>query len=892
MPYSSLRDSRSESWQSTKDSWIASGFALAMTIFISANVANLYAVELNQIITNCQSNCTITTNYDKITNSGTFVENRDGIRFGARITEFINYGNITKTSGGNQIFGFESNGYVAHFINYGTIGGSFWISNGAPGMDTFTNYGILQGGISHEVSNTLTINNFGIIAGRRWSGANINNNNGRVAIQNYTLMINENPTTFNNYTGSDSSAHLVLSGSGVSFKNKNSRIYLDFGENFEFGKEYAINKVATNTGGATYTALGVDFSRLSTRNDIYTLSKSGDNFVVSMNPQYGTMGMLYKSNIKTMINLYLQSNNMIYPHKYKKKRFGNANPPSNNYRRVRGMSNLFRNPHSIYVDSIPTRHSELSLESEESTNLNNVLDSFALDSSLTAFAQNDGKSVHFANNDNMITTPLESNELFFYDNEWLLSRDNANARKVNMDYTHSVRAVNNSNVSKDAYYNKGAYKNKIITNDTRSNEINQYQSTNRQGNVSRAPNQNNRHLANQSNNPCGTHKCIYIYKPKQTQQTQQLESKPLPKPTPKVIEQPKIIEPQPKEQPKIQPQPKPIQAIRPTMPPPPKIEPKPLPKVESKIEPKAEPKVEPKVIKVESKPTPPKPKVIIQDPYYFILTPFVAHNFFYESGRYNVSGLEYGFITAFSGKITNEHILGLHFAFSYGSLKDSVDSIFNITSMNIMGGLNYKFDITNDMYLKARVDIFYFLNQVQSTMTSGNIIKPNNLGFGASVAYGKEWDFDRNGILGLEVALDYKGLMGNAFSLTSFANTTASYVDSYDKALYNMLYVDLGVNYDKYFESSVGKWGLDTGLGIKGNITANALAKSRVSAHNNARVTNMTLDNDRFIAYLNIGGSYLLERKDFDMEFSLAYYGNYGDRTMSNGGGFEWRVVW
>ena len=37
--------------------------------------------------------------------------------------------------------------------------------------------------------------------------------------------------------------------------------------------------------------------------------------------------------------------------------------------------------------------------------------------------------------------------------------------------------------------------------------------------------------------------------------------------------------------------------------------------------------------------------------YYFILTPFINHNYFFEIGRYNLSGLEYGFVTAFSGKL-------------------------------------------------------------------------------------------------------------------------------------------------------------------------------------------------------------------------------------------------
>ena len=51
------------------------------------------------------------------------------------------------------------------------------------------------------------------------------------------------------------------------------------------------------------------------------------------------------------------------------------------------------------------------------------------------------------------------------------------------------------------------------------------------------------------------------------------------------------------------------------------------------------------------------------------------------------------------------------------------------------------------------------------------------------------------------------------------------------------------------------------------------------------------LDTDKYLAYANAGISYLLNAKNFDMEFSLAYYGNFGDRIISNGGGVEWRVL-
>ena len=103
--------------------------------------------------------------------------------------------------------------------------------------------------------------------------------------------------------------------------------------------------------------------------------------------------------------------------------------------------------------------------------------------------------------------------------------------------------------------------------------------------------------------------------------------------------------------------------------------------------------------------------------------------------------------------------------------------------------------------------------------------------------------------------------------------------------------LELALDYNKYFNTNIGRWGLNTKFGIKGNITNNALSKSKVFLSNN-RSVDMIVDNDKVLGYVNISGSYVLNTKDFDMEFSLAYYGNYGDRTMSNGGGFEWRVYW
>ena len=271
--------------------------------------------------------------------------------------------------------------------------------------------------------------------------------------------------------------------------------------------------------------------------------------------------------------------------------------------------------------------------------------------------------------------------------------------------------------------------------------------------------------------------------------------------------------------------------------------------------------------------------------YYFILTPFFNHNSFAKSGNYNLNGFDYGFLTAFSAQVAESNSLGAHFIFSYGDLGDKKDKDLSIKSLNLNVGINYKLDLIYDMYLKARGDFYYFLNQVK-TLTMLEAIKPNNLGFGVSVSYGKDFNFGKGGILGIEVGLDYKALQSSKISLQNNATKTIS--ETYQKSLYNLIYADLGMNYSKYF----GNFGLNAMLGIKGNITANKLATSKIHISTFNKNVDMVLDNDNFFGYVNLGASYVLNHKNFDMEFSLAYYGNFGDRVISNGGGVEWRVLW
>ena len=560
----------------------------------------------------------------------------------------------------------------------------FWITSGF-GIGSIVNYGVM-GGIDLGINSTLILDNRGTIK-PIWQHKNEQrthislSNNAKVLIQNYALNINEDAMTFNKFSGSgDKNSHLVISGSGVSFKDAHSKIILGFGEKFEFGVGYAINKLATDTSGSAYSELGVDFSRIVPKNDIYTLTQSGQYFIAKLTPQYGIIGTLHKANVRTMNNFYLMSNAMIYP------------------RKLYHLQNLGRT-HSLLQYS-------------------------------PSLAEGARGWVEYPS-----------------------LRDSA------LDSAFSLKS-----------YKSFAYRN---------------ESQNR-----RIQRQNKRNYNRKSQN-----------------QTQNLK--------------------------------------------------------ESQRNPQ----------------TQTFSRNLAQNPhdYYFILTPFINHNLFLESGRYNLSGFDYGFLTAFSARVAESNSLGAHFMMSYGSLGDKQDKDFMIKSLNLNLGLNYKLDLAWDMYLKARGDFYYFLNQAK-TLTMIEAIKPNNMGFGLSVSYGKDFDFGKGGVLGIEVGIDYKALQSSTISLHD---------NIYQKALYHLLYADLGVSYSKYF----GNFGLNAGLGIKGNITANKLAKSQIRISNLNRNVDMVLDNDNFLGYANFGVSYMLQAKNFDMEFSLTYYGNFGDKAISNAGGFEWRVL-
>ena len=344
---------------------------LSLAFASLAIYTNLNAITLQEICPN-SNNCKINNkHYGKVTNHSTFLmtatnaiilgdgnnSGQDGI-----IDTFINYGTIS--SDYNETIKIEKKGYIDTFINYGTISGHIFIGdkNEKGAIGTITNYGIM--GSIYISTNPptqpidITINNLGIMKAHAdgsgvngglnvTSNLNAKANNITFTLQNYSIKISEKSEKFNNFSGNKhddkSNSHLVIeanNGGRVRFKDKKSKILLDFGTNFEFGKTYLIGKVATDKDGNAYTDLGVDFSRLSPFNDIYTITKSGTNgFKVELKkPQYGTIGTLYKSNIRTMNNFQTISDSMIYPHKYKN---ANSSVKKRVIRRVRKTANLF-----------------------------------------------------------------------------------------------------------------------------------------------------------------------------------------------------------------------------------------------------------------------------------------------------------------------------------------------------------------------------------------------------------------------------------------------------------------------------------------------------------------------------------------------------------------------
>lgn len=260
--------------------------------------------------------------------------------------------------------------------------------------------------------------------------------------------------------------------------------------------------------------------------------------------------------------------------------------------------------------------------------------------------------------------------------------------------------------------------------------------------------------------------------------------------------------------------------------------------------------------------------------YYFFFTPFVTHNILNKNNGVGASGLNYGFVSGFNGMLGDNNTLGVHLGFNYGEvsgIKNSTTTTIN--TISTMLGLHYKLDLVYDMYIKAIGNFFYFLNDI-SYAYAANIDKrkPNALGFSGNLYYGKDFNLASYGVFGLEAGVNYQGIQSDNIN---FEN------ESYKSNLINLIYLDIGTNYNKIFSND---FGFNLNLGVKALMTE---AKSKVTII--GATTDFNIGADRFLGYFGAGASYFINQK---IELQLNYLGSFGDKSISNSGFFNFRIWW
>lgn len=279
------------------------------------------------------------------------------------------------------------------------------------------------------------------------------------------------------------------------------------------------------------------------------------------------------------------------------------------------------------------------------------------------------------------------------------------------------------------------------------------------------------------------------------------------------------------------------------------------------------------------------------DNFAFSFVPFVALNTLGKQNRYDLAGLEYGFISAFTQKIFNESF-GLHLAFSLNQYNDTSKSAnfedFYIKNMNFMLGGHYKLDLPYLSYVKARLDGFYFMNEFDKIPYYWNLgkFKPNNLAAGASVFYGKGLNLGYLGLFSLEGGADYKAF--KQLKTLKIVNELQEKDEEYEASLYHLLYAELALKYHKRFNNTLA---LNLKAGGRLNALKNA-AKGKMLVFENKALyqsVDFTLDNDAFLGYANVGLTYAWANS---LHLSLNYSGIFGDKTMSNAGNFTLLIRW
>lgn len=267
------------------------------------------------------------------------------------------------------------------------------------------------------------------------------------------------------------------------------------------------------------------------------------------------------------------------------------------------------------------------------------------------------------------------------------------------------------------------------------------------------------------------------------------------------------------------------------------------------------------------------------DDFYFIFSPFVNHSILSDEVYIPMSGLNYGFVSAFNANLANIHTLGLHFGLNYGNMKGKQNlSYIDLNTLSLMAGIHYKIDFIYSMYVKARGDFFYFMNDMTSNVNS---IKPSNIGFSASIYYGKDFNFIDYGVVGIELGGNYIGFKSGAIDIER--------IEHYNDIFASLLYLDLGISYAKVFN-----FGLVMNAAFGAKYNAMKENTSSLSVYNNKINSLGTQENyafsvasDTYLAYAKLGIGYVLNET---MEFNLSYLGSFGDKSINNGGFFSYKL--
>lgn len=299
---------------------------------------NLAAIDISTICGSSGS-CIINTDYENITNDAIMTNSDDTINFASSgntstIGTFTNNGSIIADRNSSAILLGSGVANIGIFNNNGLIEGSIELTDSNSKIGTFNNYGTITGGISQVSGGTAEIgvlNNYGDIYldsraidtsyyahfGRR------GNDMIKIKLGDYHLRINQDSSTFNNFTGYTSAgfdtSHLVIADttSKVTLRDANSKLLISIGSNFELNKDYALDKLITKLDGSDYQ-IKVDgstadlYSHLITTSSILNLSRNGNYFRLSVDTDSGIGNTFYKSNIQSMNNLILNSQSIIF----------------------------------------------------------------------------------------------------------------------------------------------------------------------------------------------------------------------------------------------------------------------------------------------------------------------------------------------------------------------------------------------------------------------------------------------------------------------------------------------------------------------------------------------------------------------------------------------------